>query len=31
VQKSAQGIEKAEDRAKTVGTFEGLNVGTLER
>jgi len=31
VQKSAQGIEKTEDRSKNVGTFEGLKVGTLKR
>jgi hypothetical protein len=31
VQKSLQGIEKAEDRTKNVGMFEGLNVETLKR
>ena len=31
VQKSAQEIEKKEDRSKNVGTFEGLKVGTLKR
>jgi len=31
VQKSLQGYEKAEDRTKNVGMFEGLNVETLKR
>ena len=30
-QKSAQGIERTEDRSKNVGTFEGSKVGTLNR
>jgi hypothetical protein len=30
-QKSAEEIERTEDRSKNVGAFEGLKVGTLKR